>query len=65
MRYRPAALMFLFAVLCTLLIATAGVLLSVSPAWAQTGANLSGMVTDQTGAALRDVAVTSQERRYR
>ena len=28
------------------------------PAWAQTGANLSGVVTDQTGAALADVAVT-------
>src|SRR5271168_2726046 len=28
------------------------------PAWAQTGGSLSGMVTDQTGAALRDVAVT-------
>ncbi len=28
------------------------------PAWAQTGAILSGAVTDQTGAALRDVAVT-------
>src|SRR5580704_16267647 len=28
------------------------------PAWAQTAASLSGMVTDQTGAALRDVAVT-------
>src|SRR5580692_8889362 len=28
------------------------------PAWAQTGASISGMVTDQTGAALRDVAVT-------
>ena len=27
------------------------------PAWAQTGASLSGMVTDQTGAALRDVEV--------
>jgi predicted porin len=27
-------------------------------AWAQTGASLSGVVTDQTGAALRDVAVT-------
>ncbi|MGB6249242.1 MAG: TonB-dependent receptor, partial [Terriglobales bacterium] len=27
------------------------------PAWAQTGASLSGVVTDQTGAALRDVAV--------
>src|SRR5208283_6083247 len=32
--------------------------LSFNPAWAQTGASLSGMVTDQTGAALRDVAVT-------
>ncbi|MGD0416407.1 MAG: carboxypeptidase regulatory-like domain-containing protein [Terriglobales bacterium] len=28
------------------------------PAWAQTGASLSGVVTDQTGAGLRDVAVT-------
>jgi predicted porin len=28
------------------------------PAWAQTGASLSGAVTDQTGAALRDAAVT-------
>ena len=28
------------------------------PAWAQTGAGLSGVVTEQTGAALRDVAVT-------
>src|SRR5271163_1978222 len=28
------------------------------PAWAQTGGSLSGMVTDQTGAALPDVAVT-------
>ncbi len=28
------------------------------PAWAQTGAGLSGMITDQTGATLRDVAVT-------
>jgi predicted porin len=28
------------------------------PAWAQTGASLSGVVTDQTGAALREVAVT-------
>jgi predicted porin len=27
------------------------------PAWAQTGASLSGVVTDQTGAALSDVAV--------
>src|ERR1700757_1767745 len=28
------------------------------PAWAQTGASVSGVVTDQTGAVLRDVAVT-------
>ena len=28
------------------------------PAWAQTGASLSGVVTDPTGAGLRDVAVT-------
>ena len=28
------------------------------PAWAQTVASLSGVVTDQTGAALRDVSVT-------
>ncbi|HMD15966.1 MAG TPA: carboxypeptidase regulatory-like domain-containing protein [Terriglobales bacterium] len=28
------------------------------PAWAQTGASLSGVAMDQTGAALRDVAVT-------
>ena len=28
------------------------------PVWAQTGASLSGVVTDQTGAALADVAVT-------
>src|ERR1700678_550314 len=28
------------------------------PAWAQTGASVSGVVTDQTGAALRDVVVT-------
>jgi len=32
--------------------------LSAFPAWAQTGASLSGVVTDQAGAALRDVAVT-------
>ena len=41
-----------------LLIAAVGFLLSSSSAWAQTGASLSGVVTDQTGAALRDVAVT-------
>ncbi|MGD0931227.1 MAG: carboxypeptidase regulatory-like domain-containing protein [Candidatus Korobacteraceae bacterium] len=59
MRYRPAALMFLFAVLCTLFIATAGFLLSSAPAWAQTGANLSGMVTDQTGAPITGAAVSA------
>jgi predicted porin len=32
--------------------------LSAFPAWAQTGASLSGVVTDQAGAALRDVTVT-------
>jgi predicted porin len=30
------------------------------PAWAQTGASISGVVTDQNGAALRDVGVTIQ-----
>src|ERR1700678_2652055 len=32
--------------------------IGVFPAWAQTGASLSGVVTDQTGTALREVAVT-------
>jgi predicted porin len=32
--------------------------LSAFPAWGQTGASLSGVVTDQAGAALQDVAVT-------
>jgi predicted porin len=32
--------------------------MSVFPAWAQTAASLSGVVTNQTGAALPDVAVT-------
>src|ERR1700680_3046386 len=41
-----------------LFIAAVGFLLSSSSAWAQTGVSLSGVVTDQTGAALRDVAVT-------
>ena len=41
-----------------LLFATLILCLSSFPAWAQTGASLSGVVTDQTGAALRDVAVT-------
>jgi predicted porin len=35
-----------------------GLVLGTSPARAQTGANLSGVVTDQTGAALTDVEVT-------
>jgi len=45
---RPAALFLAILVYC----------LSFNPAWAQTGASLSGVVTDQTGAALRDVAMT-------
>jgi len=32
--------------------------MGVFPAWAQTGASVSGVVTNQTGAALPDVAVT-------
>ncbi len=39
------------------LIAAVGFLLSPSFAWAQTGGSLSGVVTDQNGAGLRDVAV--------
>ena len=75
MRYRPAALVFLFAVLCTEGVANAqstADTTSGSPQLSnatlqtqtttmgqtQTGASLSGVVTDQTGAALRDVAVT-------
>ncbi len=42
-----------FAVLLSLWLA-----MGAFPAWAQTGASLSGVVTDQTGAALRDVAMT-------
>jgi len=45
---RSAALFLAILVCC----------LSFNPAWAQTGASLSGVVTDQTGTALRDVAVT-------
>jgi predicted porin len=41
-----------------LLIAAVGFLLSLSSAWAQTGASLSGVVTDPAGAGLPDVAVT-------
>ncbi len=43
------------AVLLTLLVWLA---IGAYPAWAQTGASLSGVVTDQTGAALPDIAVT-------
>ncbi|MGB7283478.1 MAG: carboxypeptidase regulatory-like domain-containing protein [Candidatus Acidiferrum sp.] len=32
--------------------------MGVFPAWAQTGASLSGLVTDQTGAVIPDVALT-------
>jgi len=42
----------------SLFIAAAGFLISSSLAWAQTGASVSGVVTDQTGSTLRDVAVT-------
>jgi predicted porin len=35
--------------------------MAVFPAWSQTGASLSGVVTDQTGAALPDVAVTIKD----
>jgi predicted porin len=45
---RKVAMLFAAIVFC----------LSAFPAWAQTGASLSGVVTDQAGAALRDVAVT-------
>jgi predicted porin len=41
-----------------LFISVVGLLPSSFLAWAQTGASLSGMVTDQSGSALRDVAVT-------
>ncbi len=40
-----------------LFIGAVGFLFSSSLTWAQTGASLSGVVTDQTGAALRNVAV--------
>src|SRR5215471_21278761 len=42
----------------SLSITAVGLLLSSCLAWAQTGGSLSGVVTDQTGAGLRDVAVT-------
>ncbi len=46
------------ALLAFCLTAAAPLAMGAFPAWAQTGANLSGVVTDKTGAALRDVAVT-------
>jgi predicted porin len=48
-KYRPIAVAIasIVALLCTEVVV-----------WAQTGASLSGVVTDQTGAALPDVAVT-------
>jgi predicted porin len=52
--YIPTAATLLLATLLLLLWLAMGAF----PAWAQTGASLSGVVTDQTGAALRDVAVT-------
>jgi predicted porin len=75
MRYRLAALGFLFAVLCMEAVANAQATTDASTSappqsnttlqtqttttgQTRTGASLSGMVTDQTGAALRDVTVT-------
>ncbi|HEY4841154.1 MAG TPA: carboxypeptidase regulatory-like domain-containing protein [Terriglobales bacterium] len=42
----------------TLVILLLWLAMAASPAWAQMGASLSGMVTDQNGAGIRDVAVT-------
>ncbi len=53
--YIPTAASLLLAQLFFLLLWLA---MGTCPAQAQTGASVSGMVTDQTGAALRDVAVT-------
>src|ERR1700722_3881271 len=53
--YAPTAAALLLAQLCLLLLWLA---VGAFPAWAQTGASLSGVVTDQTGANLPDVAVT-------
>jgi predicted porin len=45
--------------LCSgLWLAIAWVIMTVFPAWAQTGASLSGLVTNQAGATLPEVAVT-------
>jgi predicted porin len=46
---RDVALFLVVLVLC--------LVMGAFPAWAQTGASVSGVVTDQNGAALRDVAV--------
>jgi len=53
--YIPTAASLLLAQLFLLL---SWLAMGAFPAWAQTGASLSGVVTDQTGAALSDVAVT-------
>ena len=53
--YIPTAAALLLAQAFLLLLWLA---MGAFPAWAQTGASLSGVVTDQTGAALRDVVVT-------
>ena len=44
--------------LAAVLLVTTALLITPRECWAQTGASLSGVVTDQSGAALRDVAVT-------
>jgi predicted porin len=54
-RYIPTAASLVLAQPFSLLLWLA---MGAFPAWAQTGASLSGVVTDQTGAAIRDVAVT-------
>jgi predicted porin len=53
--YVPTAAALPLAQLFLLLLC---LVMRVFPAWAQTGASLSGVVTNQTGAALADVAVT-------
>jgi len=54
----PKHRLFRYAYVFLLGVSSAGLTMEALPAWAQTGASLSGVVTDQTGAALRDVAVT-------
>jgi predicted porin len=53
---RRVAPFFAVAILC--LSSALWLAMGALPAWAQTGTSLSGVVTDQTGAALRDVGVT-------